>query len=120
MNSYFGGFMKSKIIFGLIVAMLAAITSSACAAVAYNGKTVGNLQGFYDGADCFYFKLNGVTEADPIKANDPWFAISRSQYGTKDALAVLLAAKVSGMTVHVSTRGTLVCGYAGVAEVTLE
>ncbi len=111
--------MKIKILLGLIAMTLSHFASSAYAA-AYSGKTVGSVQGFFDGADCFYFKLKGVNEADPINPGSDWFAISRSQYGAKDALAVLLTAKASGLTVHVSTRGTLICGYASVAEVTLE
>ena len=89
-------------------------------AAQYYGKTVGKLQGFYDDADCFYFQLNGVSEADPVKPGDAWFAVSRTQYGAKDAYAMLLAAKISGKTVNVSTRGTLTCNYAGIAEITME
>jgi len=74
----------------------------------------------YDSADCFYFTLQGVSEADPAKPGDPMFAIPRTQYGAKDAYAMLLAAKISGEPVVVKTRGTLACGYAAVAEVQMQ
>jgi hypothetical protein len=40
---------------------------------------ISMLQGFYDAADCIYFKLEGVSQAGPVKPNDPLFAISGSQ-----------------------------------------
>jgi hypothetical protein len=83
----------------------------------WDGKTVAMLSSTYDGADCIYFTLDGVTEADPIKPGDPTFAIVRSQYGSNDAYAMLLAAKLTGQSVRVLTRGTLACGYASVAQV---
>lgn len=76
--------------------------------------------GFYDSADCIYFKLEGVAEADPIKPGDPLFAISATQPQAKNAYAALLAGKISGATLLVRTRGNLVCGYAGVATIILE
>jgi hypothetical protein len=85
-------------------------------AVTWNAG-VGTVQSTYDGADCFYFTLNGVTEADPVKSGDPIFAIPRTQYGAKDAYAMLLAAKLADKQLIVVTRGTLLCGYAAVAEI---
>jgi len=46
------------------------------AQVLYSDRKVGTLQAFYDGADCVFFKLEGVAQADPIKPNDPMFAIA--------------------------------------------
>ena len=90
------------------------------AAVDWPNKTVGRLSAAYDGADCTYFTLQGVSEADPVKPGDPTFAIPRTQFGAKDGYAMLLAAKISGKTVRVITRGTLSCGYASVAEILME
>ena len=86
-------------------------------AVNWYNKSMGQLQSMYDGADCIYFTLGGVSEADPVKPGDPWFAIPRSQYGAKDAYAMLLSAKLSGQVVNVATRGTLSCGYATAGSV---
>ena len=100
------------------------ILSGSClhvqAQVTYVDKKVSVLQGFYDGADCIFFELEGVSQADPIKANDPTFAISRTQPGAKDAYALLMMAKVTGVAPLVRTRGNLICGYAGVAEIILQ
>ncbi len=86
-------------------------------AVNWYNKKVALLQPSYDGADCFYFTLEGVAEADPTKPGDPLFAIPRTQYGAKEAYATLLSAKLTGQTVYVITRGTLSCGYASVSQV---
>lgn len=92
----------------------------AFAQVNYVDKKISELHGFYDGADCAYFKLEGVAQADPVKPNEPFFAISRSQFGAKEAFATLLAAKVAGLAPVVQTRGNIVCGYAGVARIILQ
>lgn len=89
------------------------------AQVLYSDRKITTLQAFYDGADCVFFKLEGVVQADPVKPNDPMFAIAATQPGAKNAYAALLGAKLSGLTPVVRTRGSLVCGYAGVAEVIL-
>lgn len=86
----------------------------------WSGKQVATVISTYDSADCIYFTLEGVTEADPVKPGDPTFAIPRSQYGSKDAYAMLLAAKLSGQPVRVLTRGTLACNYAAVAQVMMQ
>lgn len=104
-------------------AALAAVAAAPALAPAVNwtDRTVGQLQSTYDGADCIYFTLEGVAEADPVKPGDHWFAIPRTQYGAKDAYAMLLAAKLTGKTVFVSTRGTLSsCGYAAVSQVLMQ
>jgi hypothetical protein len=85
----------------------------------YN-KSVGQLQSTYSNADCFYFILDGVAEADPVVPGNPWFAIPRSQFGSKDAYAMLLGAKLSGQPVTVNTDGTLSCGRATAYAVTMQ
>ena len=111
--------MKIKYIV-LTLIVLVASSSQAHSEVVYSGKKITTLYGFYDSADCIYFKLEGVTQADPVKLNEPIFAISRTQSGAKEAFATLLAAKITRTPPYVRTRGNLVCGYAGVAEVILE
>jgi hypothetical protein len=101
----------------LVIVAGFAIPLTCNAMLDWNGKTVAMLSSTYDGADCIYFTLEGVSEADPVKPGDPTFAFPRSQYGSKDAYAMLLAAKLTGQPVRVLTRGTLSCGYASVAQV---
>jgi hypothetical protein len=71
-------------------------------------------------SDCFYFTLEGVTEADPAKPNNAWFAVLRTQNGAKEMYATFLAAKLSGSTLsQVNGSGTLVCGYSQATVVVL-
>jgi hypothetical protein len=79
---------------------------------------VGQLQGLSSSYDCFYFTLSGISQADPIVPNNPWFAVSRSQYGANPAYAMLLSAKATGASVRVTTTGITICGgYVGVNQV---
>jgi hypothetical protein len=103
-----------------VLGIAAAVPGAAFAMLDWPNKSVGMLSSTYDGADCFYFTLQGVPEADPIKPGEPTFAIPRTQYGAKEGYAMLLSAKLSGRTVRVLTRGTISCGYASVAEVMME
>jgi hypothetical protein len=84
---------------------------------AWVNKNVSQIQSTYTGSDCFYFTLEGVTEADPVVPGAIWFAIPRTQNGSKDAYAMLLAAKLSGAPLRVHTNGTVSCGYATASEV---
>lgn len=113
-------FTKRRLLATTATALLAVGALPAAAQVTHTGKKVGALHGFYDSADCIYFKLEGVAQADPIKPGEPLFAISAAQPQAKNAYAALLASKVSGGTLLVRTRGNLVCGYAGVATIILE
>jgi hypothetical protein len=108
--------MKTMLRVGAAVATLA-LPLTCNAMLDWNGKTVAMLSSTYDGADCIYFMLDGVTEADPVKPGDPIFAIPRSQFGSKDGYAMLLSAKLTDRPVRVLTRGTLACGYAAVAQI---
>jgi len=104
---------------GIWIALLIALPSIALATTHIN-KTVGSLQSTYSGGDCFYFTLQGVTQADPVAPGSPWFTIPRSQYGSKDAYAMLLAARLSGTLVTVNTNGTTACGYPIATEVRMD
>jgi hypothetical protein len=97
-----------------------AATPALALAVNWTDRTVGQLQSTYDGADCIYFTLEGVAQADPVDPGVPWFAFPRTQHGAKDAYAMLLAAKLTSKTVFVSTHGTLSCGYAAVSQVLMQ
>jgi hypothetical protein len=112
--------MRFKYAFVSMLVCLTAAFPVAAPAANYGNATISVLQGFYDGADCFFFELQGVSVADPVYPGSPWFAINRSQFGAKDAFAMLLASKLAGSTVHVWTSGQLTCGYAGVANINVE
>lgn len=75
-------------------------------------STVAELQPNHSTLDCVFFRLDGVAQSDPPSPNGGWFAISRSSLGAKDAYALLLAARLTGMPVHVVTGGALACSYA--------
>jgi hypothetical protein len=109
--------VKQKIMNAFVICAAALVPANVYAMLDWPNKSVAMLSSTYDGADCIYFTLQGVSEADPIKPGEPTFAIPRAQYGAKDAYAMLLAAKLSGSTVRVLTRGTLACGYASVAQI---
>ena|SRR5437868_9538604 len=82
---------------------------------------VGQLSSTYINSDCILFTLEGVTEADGSVQNNPWYSIPRSQFGSKDAYAMLLAAKLSGQSVWVAPTGLAsTCGYAGVYQVWMD
>jgi hypothetical protein len=112
--------MSTRIRIVILFLLSAALPSAAFAMLDWANKSVGMLSSTYDGADCYYFTLQGVAEADPIKPGDPMFAIPRAQYGAKDGYAMLLGAKLAGRTVRVLTRGTIACGYASVAQIMME
>jgi len=67
--------------------------------------------------------LTGVSEANPISPNNPWFAIPTTQNGFSQIVAILVAAKLASATVDVATTGALAassCGsFAGVDHVSL-
>ena len=102
-----------------IVVVAVACLPFVATAVSWTNKTVGRIQATYNLANCIYFTLDGVTEADPVMPGVPWFAIPRTQYGAQDGYAALLAAKMAGTEVQVNTNGTTACGYALATEVIL-
>lgn len=89
-------------------------------AITHSNKSVSQLQSTWASADCIFFTLDGVSEADPVKPGNTWFAIDRTQFGAKDAYAMLLSAKISGTSVTVRTSGTLACGWASVESVIMQ
>ena len=109
--------MKASHLLCAAVVVTLGASSIGSAATSWLGKNVGTLQSTFEGADCFYFTLEGVSQADPILPGSPWFAIPRTQYGAKDAYAMLLSAKLSGQPVNVVTNGAAACGLAAVSQV---
>ena len=104
----------------LKIVIAAVCTTAPCVgfAASWMNKNVAALQPMHKPADCFYFTLEGVSEADPAIPGNAWFAVPRSQNGAKDSYALLLAAKLSGQPVVVTTTGNVsTCGYAEVLQV---
>jgi hypothetical protein len=91
---------------------LALQTTAAPAQVAHDDKTV--LDMLEDTRPCVFFRLNGVTIADPAIGGD-WFVIPRSHIAFAELFAMLLTARVMHLTVYVHTTGATACG--GVVEV---
>ena len=76
-------------------------------------STILQLQPPLSNQDCVFFTLNGVSEADPAVPGSPWFAMPRTQTGFNEVYAALLAAKISGTTVTISTTGRPASGACG-------
>jgi hypothetical protein len=96
----------------------AALIAAPCSAIGDWTAPVEVLQSTYIGSDCIYFTLHGVSVADPaLPSTGAWFAMPRTQNGSRDAYAMLLTAKVSGLPVRVSTTGAIACGYPQVASI---
>jgi hypothetical protein len=94
----------------MVITAVAASLAAPCTGAVDVTAPVGYLQSTYSGADCYYFTLIGHAPADPALGVTAWFAISRDQYGAKDAYAMLLSAKLAEKSVRVMTSGTTVCG----------
>lgn len=83
----------------------------------HNGKMVSLIHSG-DTRDCYFFKLEGVAEADDILPNNPWFAVPFSKVSSDNIFALLLTAKTSGLPITVMTSGANVCdGHAEVSNV---
>ncbi len=102
-------------------ATLALVLAAASTAGAVNHAPlpVGQLISSFDSGDCVIFTLQGLAEADPRVPSTPWFAIPRSQFGARDAYAMLLAAKLTGERVEVRTSNEIACGYIRASHVIL-
>lgn len=68
---------------------------------------------------CAFFRLDGVSEADPVKPGNPWFAVPTNHRGYDVIVDNLRVAIVHDKRVYVSTTGTLECGHAALLKVRL-
>lgn len=97
--------------------------ATATAQKIYPNYTVGPIQTPTPTANCAYFQLVGVAQADPVAPGNAWFAIPATQNGFAEIYATLVAAKISGATVTAATTGALAdssCGaFAGTLYVQL-
>jgi hypothetical protein len=79
---------KTKSSFALGISMYALTIAHPANAVEHSNKLVSELQAVNPTTDCFFFRLEGVAQADPVKPNDQWFAMSRSHSGATCDLCV--------------------------------
>lgn len=91
------------------VAWLLALMGSA-QAVVHTGRSLAVIHS-PDDRPCVFFRLTGVTEADPVAPGIEWFALPKTHQGYKEILTLLLTARATGQPLgHVTTTGTLTCG----------
>jgi len=69
--------------------------------------------------NCTLFQLVGVSTADPVTPNDPWFVIESTAPQYNQMVATLLAAKATGQNIQVLTTGqtSATCGHATVSVI---
>jgi hypothetical protein len=102
----------------ITAAAVAICCANPASADSHYSKTVSLLQIAVSG--CYFFQLTGVTQADPVVANSPWFAIQTSKANAREMYAILLSARLQGTTVsRVLTSGSTVCGHAEVGTIDL-
>ena len=104
----------------LIGLTFAAVSVPAQSAL-WSSKTIAKLQPDHLTDQCYFFSLDGVAEADPVRSGSPWFAVDRNNHpGAKELYATLLTARLTGTPVTVLTTGSMVCGYATISYVVLQ
>ncbi len=104
---------RGRRIRAIVGGLLCGIIASMVFGATHSDKAISIVQSPTPTNDCLYFTLVGVAQADPISANNPWFAVPRSHSGFKESLAILLAAKLSQQRVTVETTGTVAGGSCG-------
>jgi hypothetical protein len=107
--------MLRAIVLGLIVGSMLTVATIPIAhgTTSHISKTIAEVQPPQAGKDCVYFRLNGVTEADPILPNNPYFALPRTHVGFKEIYAMMLAAYLGGTSVSAQTTGAAAGGDCG-------
>ena len=103
----------------LIAAILFLILSFNVHAVSHINKDIEVIQS-PDSRPCVFFKLVGVSEADPVKSGNAWFSIPLSHVGIDQFYSMLLTAKTASNKIDVITTGTLECGHASVQSIQLK
>lgn len=112
-----GSRMTTTRIVGVIGLCLALITPNANAVVRiWANRQVGVIMP-PDSRDCVFFKLEGVSTADPDISTEAWIAIPRTHIGFKERYALLLWAKGSQTPITVETSGVAEPSCGGVVGV---
>lgn len=70
-----------------------------------------------DSRECTFFRLKGVTEADPVVSNNGWFSIPLSYPGHDVIVSMLLTSYTADKNITVTTTGKIACGHAAVNNI---
>ena len=98
----------------IVILVTTIVISQLSLAEYHQNKKVDLLQSA-DTRDCFFFRLSGVTQADPVTPNIPWFSVPLNHKQAKEIYSTLLAARTSDRSISVATTGQTECGHAGVS-----
>lgn len=104
----------------ILVTVVGLLLASPASASVDHYSTIEQMQNTHQTTNCFYFTLVRVSQADPVVPGSPWFAMHRDTQGAGDTYAMLLAAKLSGSRIRITTTGALMCGYAGIVYAILQ
>jgi hypothetical protein len=72
-----------------------------------------------DNRPCAFFRLVGVSQADPVTPNNPWFSVPTNHLGYDVIIDSLRAAILHDKRVTVYTTGGVKCGHASVLRLRL-
>lgn len=61
---------------------------------------------------CVLFTLAGVSQADPVAPNQPYFAVPKSDPNYQEHFSLVATALANKSSLIAITTGTLACGYA--------
>jgi hypothetical protein len=111
--------MKNRKSFLSVTAICALLqASSAFSMASHYSKSVSMIE--VAAGSCYFFQLEGVTQADPLSPNVPWFAIPIGQLNAKEMYAVLMTVRVTGGTLQrVLTGDDTACGAPRVITIDL-
>ena len=101
---------------GILLMLAATLALQPAVAAQHGGKKVLDLH-VDDYRECVMFRLEGVSEADPVKPGQPWFVLSKSHPRFAEAYGLLVAARVGNVPVNIVTTGAAVTGCDGYAGV---
>lgn len=103
--------MKKWILAASIFAMLA--QSGGAVAARHDNKHAVDIHEDA-GRPCMFFRLNGVTQADPAVSATEWFALPRDHLAYGELVAMLFTAKAARLPISVQTTGAVACGHMAV------
>jgi hypothetical protein len=106
---------KRSLLFAALGAFVGIGTQSAVAAEHF-AKRISVLE--VSTAGCYFFQLEGVTQADPAIPNNVWFGIPTGQANAKEMYALLMAVRLNdGALSRVLTTGGAACGAAQIQTI---
>jgi hypothetical protein len=91
--------------------------AGAAPASTHSGKPVDEI--LIDSRPCVFFTLTGVGDADPEVVHSPYFALAKAHASYAELNALLLTARATGRPLTVITSGSLACGHASVALISM-